>query len=91
MRRRLAPLLVAPSLAGGVAAVPAVQAAPASLTLAAKSCSGSYVHARILGHEKCLRRGEYCTHTRSANRDYHRYGFNCGTRDRRGSYHLQYR
>jgi hypothetical protein len=54
----------------------------------AKTCSAGYVHGVILGKEKCLRRGEYCTHTRAAERDYRRYHFSCANRDRRGSYHL---
>lgn len=62
------------------------QAAP--FASAAKSCSAGYVHGVILGREKCLRRGEYCTHTRAAEHDYRRYHFSCANRDRRGSYHL---
>ena len=54
----------------------------------AKSCSAGYVHGVIVGKEKCLRRGEYCTHTRAAEHDYRRYHFSCANRDRRGSYHL---
>jgi hypothetical protein len=48
------------------------------------SCS----YGRVEGKRKCLQAGEYCRHTRRANRDYHRYGYSCGKRDRRGSYHL---
>jgi hypothetical protein len=50
----------------------------------------SCVRARILGQSKCIARGQYCTHSRAANRDYHRYGFTCGKRDYNGRYHLVY-
>jgi hypothetical protein len=52
----------------------------------AKTCGSGYVHARINGAEKCLRRGEYCAH--SANRQYRRYGYSCTKRDANGAYHL---
>ena len=44
------------------------------------------VNAVINGAQKCLRRGQYCSH--SADRQYHRYGFHCHKRDSYGSYHL---
>jgi hypothetical protein len=43
--------------------------------IAAKTCSSSYTRARINGAVKCLRAGEFCTH--SADRQYRRYGFRC--------------
>lgn len=44
----------------------------------------------IVGQHKCIARGQYCVHTRRANRDYHRYGYRCGRVDRNGRYHLVY-
>lgn len=41
----------------------------------AKTCSAGYVRGVINGSVKCLRRGEFCTH--SADRQYRRYGFRC--------------
>ena len=43
--------------------------------VAAKSCSSSYTRAVINGSVKCLRAGEFCTH--SADRQYRRYGYRC--------------
>jgi hypothetical protein len=43
--------------------------------VAAKSCSSGYTRGVINGSVKCLRRGEFCTH--SADRQYRRYGFRC--------------
>jgi hypothetical protein len=63
-------------------------AAPASSSspVAHAACTS----ARILGQSKCIARGQFCTHSRRANRDYHRYGLHCGKRDARGNYHLVY-
>jgi len=58
-----------------VAGAPAVTAAPAPVASTAKSCSSGYTHAVINGQQKCLRRGQFCTH--SADRQYRRYGFRC--------------
>ena len=86
MNRRSAALLAAVAL---IAAAPA-----ASATATGSSSPG--VHAactyhRIAGERKCIAAGQYCKHTRRANRDYHRYGYHCGKRDRNGAYHLIYR
>ena len=43
--------------------------------VAAKTCSRGYTRGVINGAVKCLRRGEFCT--RSADRQYRRYGFRC--------------
>jgi uncharacterized membrane protein len=82
MRRRstAAAVLAALSL---VAASPASQATPASVHAACKS-------ATIEGKHKCIARGQFCRHTKKANRDYHRYGYHCGKRDKNGRYHLVY-
>lgn len=55
------------------------------------SAQASCTSARILGQRKCIGAGQYCTHSGTANRDYHRYRLHCGKRDRRGRYHLVYR
>jgi uncharacterized membrane protein len=83
MRRRplAATLLAALSL---VAATPAAPAAtPPTAHAACKS-------ATIEGQHKCIARGQFCRHTKKANRDYHRYGYHCGKRDKNGRYHLVY-
>jgi hypothetical protein len=88
-RRRVAGLLAAAALlaAAPVAQAPAGAHAPA---VAAKTCSSGFKHAVILGVQKCLRKGEYCKHTKAANHDYAKYGYHCGKRDASGRYHLTY-
>jgi hypothetical protein len=82
-------------IVGGIAALGLLGAAPvvapaaqpaAKASIAFKSCSGRFVHGVINAQQKCLGRGEFCTH--SADRQYHRYGFRCHRRDRNGRYHL---
>lgn len=88
MRRKMIGLLAAAALVGGVPAGPAVahsRSADAAV-IAAKSCSSGYRHAIIGGAHKCLRRGQFCA--RGRDREYHRYGYHCHKRDRRGNYHL---
>lgn len=83
MRRRktAAALLAALAL---VAASPPTQAArPATVHAACTS-------ATIEGKHKCIARGQFCRHTKKANKDYHRYGYHCGKRDKNGRYHLVY-
>jgi uncharacterized membrane protein len=84
MRRHAtaAALLVSLSL---VAASPAATQAsqPATVHAACKQ-------AVIEGEHKCIARGQYCRHTKKANRDYHKYGYHCGKRDKNGRYHLVY-
>jgi uncharacterized membrane protein len=77
---------------GLFAALTLVAAAPAASAPADNHRSGQ-VHeactsATIVGQHKCIARGQFCKHTKAANRDYHRYGYNCGKRDRNGRYHL---
>jgi hypothetical protein len=61
---------------GALAVGPATTTAPATASaIAARSCHRGYVHAVINGSQKCLRAGEFCTH--SADRQYRRYGFRC--------------
>lgn len=61
-------------------AAPLHNSAPITV-VAAKSCSAGYTRGVINGAVKCLRRGEFCTH--SADRQYRRYGFRCTHYDRR--------
>ena len=86
MQKRFAALIAAAALTVGapVAAAPA-HGNDASVT-AAKSCSSGWKHAVIGGQHKCLRRGQFCAHSR--DREYHRYGYHCHKRDARGNYHL---
>ena len=89
MRTRIVAVVATVALA---AAAPATQplAQPlkeAAVAVVAKQCSGGYKHAIIGGKHKCLRRGQYCA--RSRDREYHKYGFHCHTKDRNGDYHLQ--
>jgi hypothetical protein len=83
MRRLLVVLMAAATLGGG-ATVGVAAAPPAAI---AKTCSPGYTHAVIGGHEKCLRRGEFCS-WRYRNQ-YHRYGFDCVLFRSSGTYHLE--
>lgn len=51
----------------------------------AKTCSAGYVRGTIGGVQKCLRRGEFCSHSYATQ--YHHYGFNCVALS--GGYHLE--
>jgi hypothetical protein len=62
----------------------------AKIAAAPPVAHASCTRARILGKRKCIARGQFCTHSRRANRDYHRYGLHCGKRDANGNYHLVY-
>ena len=88
MRRHLVALAATLALVGAapIAASTAADGTVAPVAVVAKSCSSGYTHAIINGAHKCLRRGQYCSH--SADRQYHRYGFHCHKRDRNGDYHL---
>jgi hypothetical protein len=85
LKRRLALLLVAGSLAGLPAAAPA-QPVSSPQAVSAHSCTGGRVHARIGGKHKCLQRGQFCA--RAYKRQYRRYGFRCNKQDARGNWHL---
>lgn len=78
MKRRLALLAIAlVSFAPATAAATASPASSAPRAIAAvplKSCSGSYVYARLSWGEKCLRAGQFC---KVGNREYRKYGFVC--------------
>ena len=72
VRRLLALLLSLAALGVGFGGAATASATPAA---AAKTCSTGYRHAVIGGVEKCLRAGEFCTH--SYDRQYRRYGYRC--------------
>jgi hypothetical protein len=77
------------TIATALAIVIAVPVADATaVTLPGPSAHASCTYARIVGQRKCIAAGQFCKHTASANRDYHKYGYNCGKRDARGNYHL---
>jgi hypothetical protein len=75
-RKAVAVLAAAVAVAAGapVPGASATQRAPSSAVIA-KTCSSGYTRGVINGSVKCLRRGEFCTH--SADRQYRRYGFRC--------------
>ena len=76
-RRKVVAVLVTAVAVGATAPIPAALARaprPASV-VTAKACSSGYTRGVINGSVKCLRRGEFCTH--SADRQYRRYGFRC--------------
>ena len=84
-RTRIAVLVAALSLAGAVP-VAATTSNEENRAVAAKRCGSGYTHAVINGSHKCLRRGQFCSSR--ADSHYHRYGYHCHKRDRRGNYHL---
>jgi hypothetical protein len=93
MRRKLTAALAAICMVGAVGAASPLAASNGAgmngtaALAAAKPCSAGYKHAVIGDAHKCLRRGQFCARTR--DRDYHRYGYHCHTRDSRGNYHLE--
>jgi len=84
MRRRAAITAILASLSLVAASPGATQASQPATAHAA--CE----QAVILGKHKCIAKGQYCTHSKKANRDYHKYGYHCGKRDKNGRYHLVY-
>ena len=77
IRTKVAAILAVATAIGGSAPIPAASAnrhTPIQ-AVAAKTCSAGYTAGVINGAVKCLRRGEFCTH--SADRQYRRYGFRC--------------
>lgn len=60
---------------GTAAASPVAHNHNSSVLAAAASCSAGYTSAYINGAHKCLRAGEFCTH--SADSQYRRYGYRC--------------
>jgi hypothetical protein len=73
-----------------LASLSLISAAPAVSRPASPIAHAACTNATIEGDRRCIARGQYCRHSRRANRDYHRYGYHCGKRDARGSYHLVY-
>lgn len=86
--RRIAAVVAALGLIGIVSASQATasQLSVTATAADAKSCGGGYTSGVINGSQKCLRRGQYCSH--SADNQYRRYGFRCISRDGNGAYHL---
>ena len=69
---------VAVGATGATAPIPAASATQPGVStraVIAKTCSSGYKRGVINGSVKCLRRGEFCTH--SADNQYRRYGFRC--------------
>jgi polyisoprenoid-binding protein YceI len=83
MRRRstIAAVLAALALVGATPATHAATPAPVHA-----ACTSAVIE----GKHKCIARGQFCRHTKKANRDYHRYGYHCGKKDKNGRYHLVY-
>lgn len=79
---KLAAVLAIAAAVGASTPIPASANDHAPIrAIAAKTCSHGYKRGVINGQVKCLRRGEFCT--RSADRQYRRYGFRCTHYDRR--------
>jgi hypothetical protein len=72
-RRRIVGALAALSI--GAASLPALGSAHTPTMAPSKSCSSSFVRARIGGATKCLHAGEYCA--KAYKNQYRRYGFTC--------------
>jgi hypothetical protein len=75
MRQRLALLCALVATVAGVGWLASPSAARAPLAVE-KTCSSSYVLARLSWGDKCLRAGEFC---KVGNKEYLRYGFSCPT------------
>lgn len=74
MRAKLSAL----AAAAAIALIPATAAAsqqPGVVAHVSKQCSAGFMHARIGGAQKCLRRGEYCA--KRYKKQYRRYGYRC--------------
>jgi hypothetical protein len=67
MRNFVTAALASGALIGGFAFLPTAALA--------KRCPSGDTPAVIAGHQKCLGRGEYCSHAEA--RQYRRYGFKC--------------
>jgi hypothetical protein len=77
--------LLAAALAAAALTAVGPQAYAASDRVAHAACT----QAKIAGKSKCIARGQYCSRTAQAMRDYRKYGLSCTKRDRNGRYHLQ--
>ena len=85
MKKSLAAALAALSVA---ALAPGEVSAGVPATASSPTAHAACTRARIEGESRCIAAGQFCRHRRSANRDYHRYGYRCGKRDSGGRYHL---
>lgn len=83
MTRRFAALAASAAMfAAAPAVAPVFHGSPVGpATAVAKTCSAGFQQAVISGSQKCLRRGQFCTH--AADGQYRRYGFRCTKSDRR--------
>jgi hypothetical protein len=79
LRRRGAIALAALSLVAASPAASVHAEAGSPQAVAAHTCGSGYTHASLSWGHKCLRAGQFCKRGRSANREYHRYGFHCRT------------
>jgi hypothetical protein len=80
MKRRLAVLFVAASVAGAAPAVAPQLGGPllSAPAASAKTCSSGYTHAVMPdGAHKCLRAGQFCSRRSAWQRTYKRKGFYC--------------
>jgi hypothetical protein len=75
---------IALALALSVSAVVPVAGAGLAVPSSAFACNGTT--GRINGVSKCLRAGEFCT--KSAAKQYIKYGYACTKRDANGRWHL---
>jgi hypothetical protein len=75
LRKRYVALVAAAALAVGLPVAQSSATASPPSAVAAKSCSSAFTKATINGATKCLHAGEFCS--KSANRQYKRYGFKC--------------
>jgi hypothetical protein len=91
MKSRIAAIAVAVSCLGAAPVAAATASVRSHRTeVPVVRVASSCVYAKIMGHRKCLRAGEYCDHYQPAMRQYRRHGFKCTERDRRGDWHLRY-
>jgi hypothetical protein len=73
-----------------LAAIALAAAGPASHAAQPATVHAACKNAVIVHKHKCIAAGQFCKHTKRANRDYHKYGYHCGKRDKNGRYHLVY-
>ena len=86
MKTRFATLVVIAGCAVGTALSSGATAVAHTTSAPVARVANSCTYGRINGVRKCLRAGEYCS--RSARRQYRKYGFSCSKRDDRGDWHL---
>jgi ABC-type sugar transport system substrate-binding protein len=91
---RFTTAIAAATAAAALAVLPPHAAAKPSGAVAttAKTCGRGFTPAIINGAQKCLRRGEFCSHSYDQRAPRHwpysHYGYRCIKQDAKGSYHL---